>query len=134
MKKLLAFTILAFMLVGCQDNSPSFEYYMQHPEKVPGKLEACRNMADSQVSNDQSCIAAIKARRAIGGLLAELQASPQEYGAKIMQLQIQYANIKEQIDKANKQDSKQLAELQKQAADLKYHINVYQGVIRLVGG
>lgn len=134
MKRLLGVTALTILLVGCQDKNMTYENYMLHPEKVPAKLEACRQMPDTQIRNDQTCIAAIKSRRAIASLLKELMADPQAYGAKIMQMQIQYVNLKTQIHNADKADSKVLAKLQQQAKDLQYHIDVYRGVIRLVGG
>lgn len=134
MKRLLVAAALTMLLAGCQDNNMTYENYMLHPEKVPAKLEACRQMSDMQITNDQSCIAAIKSRRAIASLLKELEADPQAYGAKIMQMQIQYANLQTHIHNASKADPKLLAKLQQQAKDLKYHIDVYRGVIRLVGG
>jgi len=134
MKKFFIICFIFALLGGCKGEQTAVEYYMLHPEKVPAKLDACRQKADADIQQDQSCIGAINARAVIASLLQNLQENPQAYGAKIMQLQIQYANIKEQIEKTNIKDKSQLATLQAQAKDLHYHINVYRGIIRLVGG
>jgi len=126
-------------LYGCQGRAPSFKYYMRHPEKIQSKIKKCRSLSIDDRSQDKGCIAAIQASRSIGSLLRLLEADPQAFGAKIMSFQIDYVNTKEKIEKLKKTATSatkktQLNQLEKHLADVKYKINVYRGVIGLIGG
>ena len=111
---------------------------MQNPEKIQAKITSCRNLPDTKFSQDKGCVAAIQAGRDISSLLQEMEVNPQTFGAKIMNFQISYVKGQEAIHTLEKNqhshNNPKLNALKRQQAHLTYQINVYRGVVRLVGG
>ena len=137
--KTIIFSVCStFTLVACQASNPTYEYYMQNPEKIQAKITTCRNLSYDQQSQDKGCVAAIQASRSVGRLLQEMEVNPQTFGAKIMDFQIDYVKTQEKIQALKKQKDPQniakLNTLTEHEKQLAYQINVYRGVVRLVGG
>jgi hypothetical protein len=89
--------LLVFLcLCGC-DHQTNGRYFLKHPEKLKAILLKCESAPTLQMRQDSQCLFAANLFNQIINLSRELEASPENFGKKILSLQMQQAQLKEQV-------------------------------------
>ena len=106
---------------------------MSHPEQIQHTEKMCAQLTEADLSGNQACTAADKARHEVSMLIAKLLSNPQAFGGEILTLQTHTIEMQAQLDRLKKDkkahvsdDNIQALEKQvnQQIQDLKYHLAI----------
>ncbi|KTD19520.1 hypothetical protein [Legionella israelensis] len=112
MKRHLIISLLALIMTACAVKDK--QYYQAHPEELQKALMGCPNQSPRYVSCSQLKSIALT----FNELASQLQANPQKFGNKILELQQQIAQKKEQL-KNNPENKQEIQDaLQKKQQEL----------------
>ena len=130
--KLLVFAMI-LGLSGCVGSQRDYDYFLAHPKDVLTTINACRLMPSDKASSDPECASAVKAKETLSNYLLDYQDNPTLFGQKIMQLQTDITQKKQQLTnfKVKNETAVQLKELKQNLSDQQRELNTLYTVIRM---
>jgi len=119
---------LMLLLSGCAEKKDP-DYYLQHPDKLVKEYRYCNSLPVSKAEAMPDCVAAKRSFDDIRQYIPEA-VNGMVFGNKILQAQIELAQLVDEQDKLHSNDPK-LEEIQKSIEELKHQIAARFAVLRL---
>ncbi len=130
-KLVLLNIIIVVSLTACSSNDHSQQYLMTHPKALKQAFQRCSKAQQSGNKVNSNCRVVFLAANDFNQLVESMQASPFDFGQKILHTEQQLAKAKQALKKQKEQQPAQINAAKQRVKILKQRIAQMLAIVRM---